>query len=70
VAQSAAYFWPVGLVLAWMQYRFLDIELLIIPGTGLSIGFVGAFILLYVMIILVIKHIKLIVFPVLKKIRE
>jgi hypothetical protein len=58
VAQSAAYFWPVGFVLAWMQYRFLDIELLPIPGTGLSIGFVGVFIFIYVMIIFIIKQIK------------
>jgi hypothetical protein len=58
VAQSAAYFWPVGLVLAWMQYRFLNIELLTIPGTGLTIGFVGVFILLYTMIILIINYIK------------
>jgi len=58
VAQSAAYFWPVGLILAWMQYRFLDIELISIPGTGISIGFVGIFILMYIMIILIIKHIK------------
>lgn len=63
VAQSAAYFWPVGFILAWMQYRFLNIELLPIPGTGFSIGFIGAFILMYVMIILVIKHIKKILPP-------
>lgn len=59
VAQSAAFFWPVGLVLAWMQYRFLNIELISIPGTGLSIGFVGVFILMYVMIILITKQIKI-----------
>ncbi len=58
VAQSAAYFWPVGFVLAWMQYRFLNIELLPIPGTGLSIGFVGVFILMYIVIIFIIKQIK------------
>jgi hypothetical protein len=55
VAQSAAFFWPVGLVLAWMQYRFWDIELLPIPGTNLSIGFVGVFILVYISIVLFVK---------------
>ncbi len=68
VAQSAAFFWPVGLVLAWMQYRFLNIELLSIPGTGLAIGFVGVFILVYCMIILVINHIKRKIFPTSNKI--
>jgi hypothetical protein len=58
VAQSAAYFWPVGFVLAWMQYRFLNIELWTIPGTTLSIGFVGAFIVIYIAILMIIKHIK------------
>jgi hypothetical protein len=58
VAQSGAYFWPVGLVLAWMQYRFLDIELLPIPGTGLSIGFVGVFILVYIITMCLIKKVK------------
>ena len=63
VAQSAAYFWPVGLVLAWMQYRFLNIELMTIPGTDLSIGFVGFFILIYIMIMLVVKYAKLKILP-------
>jgi hypothetical protein len=58
VAQSAAYFWPVGLVLAWMQYRFLNIALLTIPGTDFAIGFVGVFILIYGMILLIINRIK------------
>jgi hypothetical protein len=67
VAQSAAYFWPVGFVLAWMQYRFLGIELLPIPGTGLSIGFVGVFILMYLMIILIVSKIKKEIFSTPKK---
>jgi hypothetical protein len=58
VAQSAAFFWPVGLVLAWMQYRFLDVEMLHLPRTNLSIGFVGVFILVYIMILLLIKLAK------------
>jgi hypothetical protein len=58
VAQSAAFFWPVGLVLAWMQYRFLDLELLPIPGTNLSIGFVGVFILMYSISMLIMNKVK------------
>jgi hypothetical protein len=58
VAQSAAFFWPVGFALAWMQYRFFDIEVLPIPGTNLVIGFVGVFILVYILTILLIKKVK------------
>jgi hypothetical protein len=58
VAQSAAFFWPVALILAWMQYRFLDIEMLHLPGTDLSIGFVGVFILMYIMIVLLVNLAK------------
>jgi len=58
MAQSAAFFWPVGLVLTWMQYRFQNIELLHLPGTDLSIGFVGVFILMYIMIVLLVNLAK------------
>lgn len=70
VAQSAAYFWPVGLVLAWMQYRFLDIELMAIPGTSLAIGFIGVFILIYIIIMVVTKIIKTKIFSTPKKVME
>lgn len=44
---SAAFLWPVFFALAWMQYRFLNIEIRI-PGTNRSLGFIGAFIVVYV----------------------
>ena len=47
VAQSAAFFWPVGLVLAWMQYRFLGLAFPI-PLIGWSVGYIGIFIPLYI----------------------
>jgi hypothetical protein len=47
VAQSAAFFWPVGLVLAWMQYRFLGLAFPI-PVIGCSVGYIGIFIPLYI----------------------
>jgi hypothetical protein len=58
VAQSGAFFWPVGFILAWMQYRFLAIEFLPIPGTNLAIGFIGVFILMYLMITLIMNKLK------------
>lgn len=47
VAQSAAFFWPVGLVLAWMQYRFFGLAFPI-PLLGWPISFMGVFILFYI----------------------
>jgi len=46
LALSGAFFWPAPLALAWMQYRFLGVDIPL-PGTGLSLGFIGAFILCY-----------------------
>lgn len=47
LALSAAFFWPVPVALAWMQYRFLGVEIPL-PGTGFSVSFIGAFILCYI----------------------
>jgi hypothetical protein len=47
VAQSASFFWPVALILAWMQYRFLGLAFPI-PLIGWSVSYIGIFILLYV----------------------
>lgn len=46
VALSAAYLWPVFFALAWLQLRFLELEVPI-PGTAWSFGFIGVFILTY-----------------------
>ncbi len=54
---SAASLWPVFFALAWMQYRFLNIEFPI-PGTKWSTGFIGLFIILYVVAFFMIRRIK------------
>jgi hypothetical protein len=43
---SAASFWPAFFALAWMQERFLDIEIPI-PGTGWGLGYVITFLICY-----------------------
>jgi hypothetical protein len=54
-ALSAGFMWPVFFALAWMQYRFLDVEFPI-PGTKWSLGFIGAFIIIYVATYLLLKR--------------
>ncbi len=49
VAQSAAYFWPCALALAWMQTRFLEITLPL-PLLGWPLSYVAVFILLYLLV--------------------
>jgi len=46
VALSSAFLWPIFFALAWMQYRFFELEFPI-PGTTRSLGFIGAFIIIY-----------------------
>jgi len=57
IALSASSLWPVFFALAWMQYRFLAIEFPI-PGTRLSIGFIGFFIIIYIIAFFLFKRIK------------
>ncbi len=46
LAYSGAFLWPVCFALAWMQYRFLEVEFPI-PGTDWSLGYIGSFIIIY-----------------------
>jgi hypothetical protein len=46
LASSASFFWPIALILAWMQYRFFELEFPV-PLLGFSLGFIGIFIVLY-----------------------
>ncbi len=48
VAVSAAYLWPIFFVLAWMNYRFAEVEFIPLPFINRSLGFIGVFILLYI----------------------
>ena len=52
---SAAFLWPVFFALAWMQCRFLNIEIPI-PGTKWSLGFIGVFIIIYVAAYFLVKR--------------
>ena len=54
---SAAFLWPVCFALAWMQHRFLEMAFPI-PGTDWSVGFIGAFIMLYAAAYFVFKPVK------------
>lgn len=56
-ALSAAFLWPIFFALAWMQYRFLDVDFPI-PGTGWSLGFIGVFIIIYVATFFLLKQVK------------
>lgn len=47
MALSAGFLWPGFLALAWLQLRFFELEYPL-PGTRLSLGFIGVFILLYI----------------------
>ena len=54
---GAAFLWPVFFALAWMQYRFLELEFPL-PFTGYSLGYIGVFIIIYVMAYFLFKQVK------------
>jgi hypothetical protein len=57
VALSATFFWPVFLILGWMQVRFLEVKFPL-PFVGFSLGYIGVFILLYIPVYILYKQIK------------
>jgi hypothetical protein len=57
VALSSAFLWPVCFALAWMQFRFLEVEVPL-PLLPVSIGFIGVFILIYVATFFLFKKLK------------
>ncbi len=57
IALSAARLWPVPFALAWMQHRFLEVEVPL-PFLPYSLGYIGVFILLYVAAYFLFKPIK------------
>ena len=57
IALSAAFLWPAFFALAWMSYRFNDIEFPL-PYTHHSLGFIGIFLLLFVAAYFLFKGIK------------
>ncbi len=62
VAQSGAFFWPAILALAWMQYRFFEVEFPV-PFLGFTLGFIGMFILIYLLSFLLWKRVKTLFSP-------
>ncbi len=57
MALSSAFLWPVFFALAWMQYRFLDVEVPL-PLIPWSLGYIGVFILLYVLAYFLLKLVR------------
>ncbi len=57
IAFSGAFLWPICVALAWMQYRFQDLAFPL-PVIGLSLGYIGVFILLYIPAYFLCKRVK------------
>lgn len=57
VALSATFFWPIFLALAWMQQRFLEVQLPL-PFIGFSLGYTGVFVILYIAVYFAFKAVK------------
>jgi hypothetical protein len=57
LALSATFFWPVFFALGWMQYRFFELDFPI-PFIGLTLGYIGMFILAYIPAYVLFKKIK------------
>jgi len=57
MAVSMARLWPLPFALAWMQTRFTEVEFPV-PFIGLSLGYIGVFILLYLAAYFLFKQVK------------
>ena len=57
MALSMARLWPVPFALAWMQLRFTEVEFPL-PFLGFSLGFLGVFILVYLVAYFLVKRVK------------
>jgi len=57
IALSAAFLWPICFALAWMQYRFLEVEFPL-PVIGYSLNYIGVFIIIYAATYLLFKRVK------------
>ena len=57
IALSAAFLWPICFALAWMQYRFLEVEFPL-PVTDYSLNYIGVFIIIYAATYLLFKRVK------------
>lgn len=57
MALSMARLWPIPFALAWMQLRFLKVEFPL-PVIGFSLGYIGIFIIVYVVGYFLFKQVK------------
>jgi hypothetical protein len=57
IALSAAFLWPIPFALAWMQYRFLEVDFPI-PLTGFSVSYIAVFVPIYVVAYFLFKRVK------------
>ena len=57
MAVSMARLWPLPFALAWMQTRFTEVEFPL-PFIGLSLGYIGVFIILYIAAYFLFKQVK------------
>ena len=57
VALSATFVWPIFFALGWMQHRFLEVAFPL-PFIGFSLGYIGAFLILYIAAYFMFKPVK------------
>ena len=57
IALSAAFLWPACFFLAWMSFRFSDLEFPL-PGIPYALGYIGVFLVLYVGAYFAFKPVK------------
>jgi hypothetical protein len=57
IALSAAFLWPICFSLAWMSYRFADLEFPV-PFLHYSLGYIAVFLFLFVAAYFVFKPVK------------
>jgi hypothetical protein len=57
IALSAAFLWPICFALAWMSYRFADLEFPV-PYLHFSLGYIAVFLFLLVAAYFVFKPVK------------
>jgi hypothetical protein len=57
IALSAAFLWPIFFAVAWLSYRFADLEFPLL-FTDYTLSYIGVFILLYAAAYLLFKRVK------------
>jgi hypothetical protein len=68
IALSAAFLWPICFALAWMSYRFRELEFPV-PYLHFSLGYIAVFLLLFVAAYFVFKPVKYRI-PYFRRIKE